>query len=326
MFLHKSFVLAWSNRKVMLKALLCQILILALVVALLYLIFGSVTEEIMHVFAAGEWGTFLTDTVRSIGDATFDGQTFLQQLTECVKKTKEAIEEIQILDGWDRVELSYISCLLLLLGYRVMISFSDVAVGFQLNEFMTSNMARPFSWYLFKKFGESLHFSLLQMAVTLPLDFMVLCGSFALCAVLVLTTKWWTIIPLAVLMVALYSMRIAYFAFWLPAVATDNLKVSQALKKGLATIPYRFWRVFVKTFATTLLMAAILIVGVAFVENNILKLVIVTVPNLVLFFMLKCVNFIEYFEAQKAPYFYKYVDVEGTERFERKHCKKIRKA
>lgn len=51
---------------------------------------------------------------------------------------------------WDRVEWSYISVIVLFLVYRMLVSFSDVPVSFQLYEYMTSNTARPFTWYFVK--------------------------------------------------------------------------------------------------------------------------------------------------------------------------------
>lgn len=313
---NKSFTLAANNWKVMLKALMCQLIILALIVACSFLIFGDVTDNIINVFTAGGWEEFLSDTVKSVGDATFNGSIFASELTSCIEKTQAAIEAIP--NMWNTVEVSYISFLVLCLLYRVLISLSDVAVSFQLNEFMTSNAERPFVWFFFKKFWESLAFSALQTAVTLPLDILVLSGATVICLVFVLTLKWWSIIPAAIILLVLYSARLAYFAFWLPAVAAEEMKIPQALKKGLSISPYRFWHVFWKTFVIIVLMAAIAVVGVVFVQNNVLKMVVGVVPNLILFFLLKCVNFVEYFEAAHRPYFYKRVEVEGTERFIRR--------
>lgn len=313
MLLNKSFVLAANNWKVMIKALTCQLIILALVVACCFLIFGSVTDNIINVFAAGGWDQFLSDTVKSIADASFNGNDFASGLATCIDKTQEAIEAIP--NMWNTVEVSYISFLAICLLYRVLISFSDVAVSFQLNEFMTSNAERPFVWFFFKKFWESLAFSSLQMLVTLPLDFLVVLGSTGVCLIFVLTLKWWSIIPALLIFLVLYSARQAYLAFWLPAIAAEETKISQALKKGLATIPYRFWHVFWKNFVIIVVMAIIAVVGVVFVRNNVLKVVVSFVPNLILFFLLKCINFVEYFEATHRPYFYRRVEVEGTERF-----------
>lgn len=320
MLFNKAMGLAVHNWKVMVKALICQILILALIIALCYLIFGSFVDDVINVLAAGEWGKFLSETVESVANATFNGNDFAEKLAANIEKTQQAIEAIPNI--WNRVEVSYVSFIALLLLYRILISFSDVAVSFQLEEFLTSNTARPFTWFLAKKFGESCKFSLLQMAVTLPLDILVLLGSTGICLIFVLTLKWWSIIPAVFILLILYSARLAYFAFWLPAISADNLTVSQAFKKGLATIPYRFWQVFWKTFVMICLMAAIFLASVLYLQNHVLKFVLSVVPNLILFFLLKCVNFVEYFENAHRPYFVKYVDVEGTERYNKKQARK----
>lgn len=319
MLLKKSLSLAANNWKVMAKALFCQVIILALVLACCFLFFGSVTENVIAVFTAGEWDQFLSDTVKAVADASFNGQEFSDGLAACIERTQDAIEAIP--NMWNTVEISYISFILILLLYRVLISFSDVAVSFQLNEFMTSNTARPFTWFFCKKFGEGWCFSLLQTAVTVPLDFLVLVGSTGVCLIFVMTLRWWSIIPAVLILLLLYSARLAYFSFWLPAVTADELNISKALQKGLATIPYRFWQVFFKTFVFIAVMTAIAVLSVVFIQSYVLKVVVGIVPNLVLFFQLKCINFVEYFEATHKPYFYRQVDVEGTERYERKHGK-----
>lgn len=320
MLFNKAMSLAAHNWKVMVKALICQVLILALIIALCFLIFGSLVDEVINVFFAGEWEQFLSDTVESIGNATFVGSDFAEGLADCIDKTQTAIEAIP--NMWNRVEVSYISFIALMLIYRILISFSDIAVSFQLEEFMTSNTARPFTWFVFKKFGESCKFSLLQMLVTLPLDILVVLGSTGVCLIFVLAMKWWSIIPAVFILMLLYSARLSFFAFWLPSVSVDELPVSQAIKKGISAIPYRFWHVFWKTFVLVCLMAIIAIVSILYVQNNVLKLFLSIVPNLVLFFILKCVNFVEYFENSHRPYFVKYVDVEGTERYNKKEARK----
>ena len=80
MLFNKAMGLAVHNWKVMVKALVCQILILALIIALCYLIFGSFVDDVINVLAAGEWGKFLSETVESVANATFNGNDFAEKL------------------------------------------------------------------------------------------------------------------------------------------------------------------------------------------------------------------------------------------------------
>lgn len=323
MTFNKILSLSAHNWKVMLKALFCQVVILALILALGFLVFGGVLDELVKVVQAGGWGDFISETVISISDGTFSGTAFSGSLAYCIEQTRAAIESIP--NMWDRVEWSYISVIVLFLVYRMLVSFSDVPVSFQLYEYMTSNTARPFTWYFVKKFGESCRFVLLQTVISVLLDLLIVAGGVTICLVFVTMLKWWTIIPGILITVFLYSMRQAYCAFWLPSIATENMGIRQSLINGLTVIPKRFWRVFWKTFLIIVVMAAITVVSVVFLDDYVAKLILATVPNLCLFFLLKCVNMAEYFEATERPYFFKTVYVEGTDRYNRRKQRMERK-
>ena len=66
-------------------------------------------------------------------------------------------------------------------------------------------------------------------------------------------------------------------------------------------------------------MLVISLVGVMFIGNGWALTAVVTVPNFILFFVLKCVNFVEYFEFNNRPYFHKRIAIDGMERYNKKH-------
>lgn len=321
---NKVFMLASHNWKVMLKALFCQIIILALVSALCLLIFGGLVEEILGAFSSVNFSEFFADIVESFTNKTFDAELFAQKVSQMVASIRDAVETIP--NVWNRVEVSYVICIILLLVYRMLISLTDVTVGFQVCEFMTSNASRPFTWYFVKKFGESLRFISLQMLITLPLDAMILISSVALYLLLAILLGFWALIPTLAVLLVLFTVRYTLFAFWLPSIVSDDLGVCKSLTKGVATVPYRFWQVFWKTLLIVSCMAIVTTVSVLYINNSVLKLIVSTVPNLVLFFFLKCVNLAEYFECTNRPYFCKNVDVEGTERYNKKAERRNKRA
>ena len=79
MTFNKILSLSAHNWKVMLKALFCQVVILALILALGFLVFGGVLDELVKVVQAGGWGDFISETVISISDGTFSGTAFFRQ-------------------------------------------------------------------------------------------------------------------------------------------------------------------------------------------------------------------------------------------------------
>jgi len=322
--LKKSLSLSVYNWKVLLKALFCQVLILAMVLALCYLIFGGLVDDIVKIFAAGNWGGLMSDTFEAIADGTFDSAAFTEQLRQSLEELVDSIESIPNI--WNRVEVSYVSFVLIICMYRMLVSFSDVTVGFQLHEFMTANNSRPFFWFFIKKQGESWRFVLLQTLITLPLDFLLFAGSIGLGIMLCVFFGIWALIPTALIALVLYAIRQTIFAFWLPALVSDcDGKVVGGLKKGLSVIPYRFGKVFWKWLLGSFVIFATTAVAVTFIGNPVLMAAVVSLPSFMVFYVLKCVNFSEYFAYSNRPFFYKRLDVEGTERYNKKEERKARR-
>lgn len=320
----KAFVLSAYNWQVMLKALVCQVLILALIASLCFMLFGGLVEDCLETFSALNLDDFIADTITAIISAEFDVDEFSAQFSEVVEQVRTAIESIP--NVWNRVEVSYVACVFLFFVYRMLVSLPDVSVGCQIDEFMTSNATRPFSWYFVKKWSSTLSFVCLQTLLALPLDLCVILISASVCVLLALFMGSYAVIPALVLALVLYSVRHSYFAFWLPTLSSEKLGASKSLIKSVSLIPYRFWHVFWKTLVLVCLMAACISLSVVFLDNNLLKVVLCTVPNFVLFFILKCVNFVEYFNATNRPFFSKKVNVEGTEGFNKKAARKARAA
>lgn len=312
----KAFVLAGNNWKVMLKALICQVLILALVAALCFLIFGGLVEDFLQIFEMVDWSDFLAESIKNIVNGEFNIRAFLDTLAQLIEETGDAIESIPNI--WNRVEVSYVAFVCIFLVYRMLVSISDLSAGYQLQEFMTSNATRPFSWYFVKKFASSLKFVFLQTLLALPLDLFVILSSVGICLALSVFMGWWAIVPAMVVLLLAYSARLTYFAFWLPVAVTEEIGIGKSLIRSASLIPYRFWGVFWKTLVIVCVMGVCFSLSIVFSQKNLVTIVASSIPSLLLFFLLKCINFVEYFTATNRPFFYKKVDVEGTERFNKK--------
>ena len=319
----KPLRLASHNWKVLIKSILYQALLLALVVALGSLIFGNLFDDIIHLIRDNQIKDFLYETVESIFSAEFNSEQFAADLAEVIANVRQSISSVRI--PWGGVTLSYVVFIVMLVLYRMLVSLTDVACDCQLEEFMTSNAERPFMWFFIKKQGRAWQFVLLQTAITLPLDILILLGSVGFYLAFLIAFNWWTIIPVAVITLLFYVIRQALFAFCLPSVVCEDLSTRQAFKLGLSKIMFRFWRVFWKTLIVVCIMVAIGVVSLMFIENPIVSTITLTVPNFILFFYLKCVNIVEYFQADNRPYFYKRVDIAGTEKHNRKLARQAKR-
>lgn len=317
----KPLSIAACNWKVLLKSLFCQVLVLAIMLAFFVTVFGGVASDILRVITESHVSDFIGDTAQSIINGTFSSVDFTAQLNTLIETLQSNISSIEFPWGGG-VTLSYIVVFISLLAYRVFVSYTDVTVACQIEEFMTSNAKRPFLWFLLKKQGRTWKFSLFQLLCCLPLDVLIITGALGLYLLFLIAFGWWTIIPVGLLIVVLYAVRQTLFAFCLPAVACENMPTRKAFVKGLSQIVFRFWRVFWKNLLVICLMVAVSLVGILYVNNSWARTIVITVPNFVLFFYIKCINLVEYFNANDCPYFHKYVLIEGTDRYNRKQKRK----
>ena len=315
----KSLSLASHNWKVLVKSIVYQILLLALVLALGYTLFGNLIDDFVRLFNDNHISDFFTDTINAIIEGEFDSKLFTEQLNEVISNVQDGISSVR--HPFGVMELTYVLFVAIVVLYRMLVSITDVAVECQLEEFMTSNASRPFTWFFFKKQGRSWQFVLMQTALCLPLDILVVTGSVGFYLLFLIAFNWWTIIPVCVIALLMYAVRLTVFAFCLPSVACEDMPTRDAFKHGLSLITKRFWRVFYKTLIVVALMSVVSVLSLLFIQNTWVKTLVSIVPNFVLYFYLKCVNIVDYFRTDNRPFFYKRIDIEGTDRYNRKHAK-----
>ena len=267
----KSLSLASYNWKVLLKSLVYQALLLAFVLASAMTLFGDLVDRLVEIFNKNHIQEFISQTISSIVAGDFDSNAFTQQLSQLISDIQQSISSLRL--PWGGATMSYVLFAVILVMYRLFVSLADVVVDCQLDEFMTSNAERPFTWF-----------------------------------------NWWTIIPVAIIGVLFYIIRVTTFSLCLPAVACENIGVAKAFKKGLIALINRFWHVFWKVAIVLVMIVVFNVLSLTLIRNGWVSTLVSTVPSFILFYYLKCVCIIEYFRAENRPFFHKRVDVEGTDR------------
>ncbi len=322
MTLSKSLRLSACNWKVLLKSVFSQAVIFAVVLALAATMFGGVIGQVADAFAKSGVVDFIKETIADIASGAFDPSEFADGVQGIVVAFQNALREVQ--NDWGYIEWTYLLFLVVIFVYRMLISVTDVTVGCQLEEFMTSNATRPFSWFFFKKQGETWMFTALQTIFVMPIDMAIFFGCLGFYLVFLITFRWWTIIPIAVVGLLMYAARVTMFAFCLPAVVTEKDKsTGEAFRYGLSTVFRCFGRVYWKNLLLVTLVAAIFVPAMLFIKDPYIMATVGVLPNFILFFIQKNINMCEYFEATERPYFFKVVEVEGTERYNKKHKNKV---
>lgn len=302
----------------MINALIIQALTLLMVIALAFVVFGGYAHNLIAIFTELKLDQFIAETVHNLTNPPFDSNAFSQGLSNIMEDLRQSIANLR--GDWGSVELSYVMFFAVIILYRVLVAFTDVTVGCQLEEFMTSNARRPFLWFLFKKQKETWVFALLQCFVTLVLDVLIIFGTAGVYLLFLVAFRWWTIFPALFIGVVLYSMRLTFTAFTLPAVVCGAGETPRlSFRAGLSKVFIRFWRVFYKNFIVAVIVIALWVVSTVYISNAVVSMLVSTVPSFLLFFYLKCINMCEYFNNENRPFFHKTVMVEGTERYNRKH-------
>lgn len=315
----KALGVSVHNWKVMVKAIFCQLLIIALVVTVASLLFSNLFLQIVDILESLQLGEFFRSVVTSISEGTFNSNEFAAQLQQIIEDVSDAIEKLP--NFMNRVEFSYIIAIVIMCIYRMLLAATDVTVAYQLNEFMSSNARRPFTWYFFKKFGQSFRFTLLQFVICAPLDGLILFGMAGFYVMFVVTFKWWAIFPAILLGIALYTLRHVLMSFWLPTIATSgNNSVTQCLRDGIAKLMYHFWQVYWKNLVvllTVVALSVLIIFNTRYLPEGINQSTVAaigtSVVSLIGFFVIKCINMAEFYKANNRPFFYKRFNVYGTE-------------
>jgi hypothetical protein len=326
MLFSKTVRIALANWKAFLKSLLFQFLSLGLFLALAMFAFGPIAHDVLNAFQSNGVNDTIAHTLQSLTEGTFNVEHFLNEdLKNFTLSIKQAFESVP--NMWNRVEVSVAICILVYLLYRFFVSFTDVAVGHQINEFMSSNTERPFSWFLIKKAFRSTKFVGLQMLLAIVADTLVIAASVAMAILCMLIFGWWAIIPVIVIGVFLYAVRHAFMAFCLPSVVhNDTTSTKVAFRQGLSLAVEHFNKIFLRTLLVIVVLAVTTGIAYLFNENRWLALAIDTVVNFVLFFILKCLNFVMYYEVNNQPYFFKPILLEGTEQYNQKANRKNKKS
>lgn len=312
----KSLSLASHNWKVLLISTIYQLLLVAFIFALSFTVFGELAYDLVRIFNENHIPDFLTQTVNSILYGEFNSSAFTTQLNEVISNVQDAISSVRF--PWGGVTMSYVMFWVIVVLYRVLTSLTDVAVVCQLEEFMTSNTSRLFSWFFIKKQDKIWQYVLLTTAFTLPIDILILTGCIGFYLMFLIAFNWWTIIPVVIIAVLFYVIRMTLFAFCLPAVACEDMPANKAFKHGLSVIFARFWHVFWKNLVVVAVIVAVSVVSMLFIHSSVVSALITLIPAFAMIFYLKCINVVEYFNSANRPFFYKRVDIEGTDRYNRK--------
>lgn len=306
----KTLSIAAYNWALLVKTLVVQSIMIAIVVGICMIFIQPIFNTTLAIIEQLEIGFFVDTIVSDISGGNYDSAAIATIVTDKFAQLKTILDEMP--DYFNRVELSYLLLLGLLCLYRMMISSADVSVGYTLAEFMSTNAKRPFSWYFLIELRQSLSFAFFQFLIAFPLDFVVFFSMVGFYVLFLTAFGWVTIIPALVVGLILFSLRNAMLAFWLPSITVEKMTVRKALANNFSVLSKGFGRVFLKNLAVFAIMTLFLVV-VNYFFLSVIAVICSAIFSLIAYYILKCINMVEYFNVQQLPYFSKKISIYGVD-------------
>ena len=150
---------------------------------------------------------------------------------------------------------------------------SDIATGESLYGYMASLTRYSFTGSFIRKIGISSIYSLLYLAITLPINLIIVAGAFGILSLVQIGGIVVLFIPLLlfVYLSCIIGLKNAFLAGWMPAIVVFNTNAVKGFKLGLKAVQRRFLRVL---STSAMLVAIIFAINLLFGSFSL----IITVP------------------------------------------------
>lgn len=232
----------------------------------------------------------------------FDTEEFIGQLSVFVNSVSEALSLVP--NFYKQVVFAGIFIILGVFVTKLVSGFCDLALISSLNEFMLTSSNRPYFWWYSHNIVKSLLFQLLYLSLTFFWDFFNIIGVVAMYLFILSSLGGMGVAIAVAIYLLLTSLRLTIFAFWLPSYANENRQLTHALADALKTIVDRFVWIFLQTLVISVVYGTLLVCIILYL-NSIWIFVVAIAVGLYAFYMLKCMNIVEYYEAKGKAYFVK---------------------
>ncbi len=304
----KAFRLGFNNTALAVNSILMQVVVFALVAAVLALAVFPVFTAVVDIIEEFEISQSVTELVEMVTQGEFENEKVAQAVTAIIDKVLQALDSAQ--DSFKSLTWAYIAILLLIVLFRFTQSLVDVPVAQSLNEFMLTCNNRHYLWYFIKKIGRSAEFSFVQLTVALFLDLLTVCGTIGLYIIILAPMGIAGFILALLSFVFIYSLRFALTGFWLAEYVSNGYKIFQALKNSIKKALDRFWQMLSQIFIV--MIASFALCGLLYYAANSVHsswqwviAVSSSIISYIGFYIVKCIAFVQFFEQDGKQYYTK---------------------
>ena len=123
----KPLRLSFSNSRTMINAFFIQGLTLLLALAIAFVAFGGYAQNLVDLFQQLNLDDFVAKTIQNLTNPPFDSEAFSKELSSIMEQLRQGIESLR--SDWGSAELAYIMFFAVIILYRILVAFTDVAVG-----------------------------------------------------------------------------------------------------------------------------------------------------------------------------------------------------
>lgn len=203
-----------------------------------------------------------------------------------------------------RLVFVVVSAVVVLLLFRFLSGMGNFVLGGLIDDKMSSYAKTPFSSAYIKNLGKAALWQVIYVPVTFVYDAAVLALCYVFFLILLNIISFAVVATAAALMlsVALFlvsqAVKLTVFNSMVPALVSDQCKLSAAFRKGFSQCRGNFGALF-STYLVTCLLILCLGVGGAFCSFGAALLLVVPMS----FVMLVCIQFVSYYTFEKKKYF-----------------------
>lgn len=279
MMFKNSIKLLMANFATVWKLLVYKILVLGIVTGLFFIGFSFVRG--MDSFLA------FWDSVISFIFSFNVGASILELLQAGLNIFQEFfVFAIDLAVNGTGIFILYIFIFLILLPF--LWRLSDIPTGETLYGYMASLTKYSFVGAMIRKLGTSCLYSLLNLAIMLPINFAIIAGFYGILTLVSFGGFTAILVPFLIFIYisALAGLKMAFFSGWMPACVVFNCNVVKGLKLGFKAVMRRFFKVL----STSIIIVAVILAinllfgSFSFIITVPLGSMIVLVFQMVMFF------------------------------------------
>ncbi|MBQ8374591.1 MAG: hypothetical protein IJX98_03320 [Clostridia bacterium] len=297
-----AFQLLFENFKNVYKVLFYKIVVAVICVALYS---ALILPELNEIFSSAQWQTLLNN-INEFFTAFFPGHesNFDAVRDQIVNSSLPAFGTLV----WSKATAIFwrtMGCLLVYLLQRFADTMCYFTVGGMLNDRMVTYGETPFKSAYVANLGKSTKYSLVYVPVAFLFDLAIV----ILCGLMFAFFNIFLALFLCVTLLAVgQALKLTVTSAWMPAMTADNLPISKAMRCMTKQDRKQALKLFMTYLGIVYLIIVVNVIAFLFTFASAL---LITIPAS--YFLLVCVQYVNYFTVKGKKYFITYQSIESNE-------------